>query len=86
MTGFAICPSGERKTPNEVQDAIIKVFGCMTNAAAVIAAIKKCVCKEKQNDSKNLLQQLIFMKNTTIRAKRPQSFPANRTKIPEAGR
>lgn len=67
MTGFAICPSGERQALNEVQDAIIKDFGCMTNAATVIAAIKKCVCREKQNDSKNLLQQLIFMKNTTIR-------------------
>ena len=41
MTGFAICPSGERQTPNEVQDATIKDFGCMTNAAAIIAVIKE---------------------------------------------
>ena len=53
MTGFAICLSGERQALNEVQDATIKDIECMTNAAAVIAAIKKYVCKEKQNDSKN---------------------------------
>lgn len=45
MTGFAICLSGEWQALNEVQDATIKDFGCMTNSAAVIK--DECAKKSK---------------------------------------